>query len=54
MERSIADGDGKAVLALLKGLGRLPGQPPNVGYEPNPTDLASAAKQKEMFRGMFG
>ena len=49
VERSIADGDGKAALALLKGLGLLPGEPPNIGSE-DPADLAADARRQELFR----
>ena len=49
VERSISDGDGKAALALLKGLGLLSGELPNVGSD-DPEDLAADARQHERFR----
>jgi hypothetical protein len=51
VERSIAEGDGKAALALLKGLGLLPGELAKIGSD-DPADLANEARVQELFRDM--
>jgi hypothetical protein len=51
VERSLADGDGKTALALLKGLGLLSGELPPVGSD-DPADLAAAARRNELFRSL--
>jgi hypothetical protein len=52
VEKSIAEGDGKTALALLKGLGLLPGELPTIGSD-EPQDLVDGASQKEMFRSLL-
>jgi hypothetical protein len=52
VERSITEGDGKAALALLKGLGLLPGELPKIGSD-DPADLEDKARDRELFRGRF-
>lgn len=51
VERSLAAGDSKAALALLKGLGLLPGELAKIGSD-DPADLADKARVQELFRGM--
>ena len=51
VERSLADGDDKIALALLKGLGLLSGELPSVGSD-DPADLAAAARRDELFRSL--
>jgi hypothetical protein len=52
VEATVSAGDGKAALALLKGLGLLPGQPAKLGSD-DPRELANEARQRELLRGLF-
>jgi hypothetical protein len=53
LERSLAEGDGKTALEVLKGLGMLPGKAQNVGSD-DPEDLAGDARRADVLRGMLG
>src|SRR5262245_59093418 len=52
VERALGRADGKTALALLKGLGLLPGEPLPIGSD-DPEELASQARRRELFRSPF-